>query len=164
VHYIFYLLWCMNLLPPPSPQTRGGRWGKNTGHTLSKFESLTTLLSPCTNFGFRTNGFPCWKSETKLSISFLAKTCPASHLKQKKKEYKIPFHQSLKVRKMAQMLRDRQTGWIHLNHEQGGKTDHCQRDQIQDGLERWNPAIEKVLAAQVYQRKQIPPLSVQHQQ
>jgi len=80
-------LQCTNFLPPPcTPQKGGGGWGKYTGCTLSKLESQSMLLSPCTNFGFRTKGFPCWKSTTKLSISFLAKTCPASQLRKKKNE------------------------------------------------------------------------------
>ena len=56
---------------------------KERSHTLSKLESPSMLLSPCTKFGFRTNGLFCWKSATKLSISLRASSCPASQLNRK---------------------------------------------------------------------------------
>lgn len=59
---------------------------KGPHHTLSKLKSDSMLLSPCTNFGFKTKGLFCWKSATKLSISLRASTCPASQLQHKYKQ------------------------------------------------------------------------------
>lgn len=55
-------------------------------HTLSKLESHNMLLIPLTNFWFRIKSLFCWKSATKLSISFLANTWPASHLNHTQQE------------------------------------------------------------------------------
>lgn len=67
---------------------------KERSHTLSKLESLSMFLSPCTKFGFRTNGLLCWKSATKLSISLRASSCPASQLNRKIIKW-ISVHQLL---------------------------------------------------------------------
>ena len=123
-------------------------------HTLSKLESESMLLSPCTKFGFRTNGFFCWKSDTKLSISLRASTCPASQLKHKNHQVNDCSSAAQLPNRKVLLLLEKLTGWTHQNHEQGGKTNRCQWDQIQDEQGHCSPAIKMELASQIYQKTQ----------